>query len=82
MACHADRDDCSEHRVAIFSHGGFFMHLLTAALGVEMCRIKESKHEYWFLKNNCAITRIDVRDENVFIAYVNRTDFLPDNLIT
>jgi 2,3-bisphosphoglycerate-dependent phosphoglycerate mutase len=79
---HADRDDCPEHRVAIISHGGFFMHLLTTALGVEMRQIKEFEHEYWFLKNNCAITRIDIHDEHVLIAYVNRTDFLPDNLIT
>ena len=82
LARHANSDDSPEHRVAIFSHGGFFMHLLTVALGFEMRRIKEFEHEYWFLKNNCAITRIDVRDEHVLIAYVNRTDFLPDNLIT
>ena len=82
LARHADRDGRLEHRVAIVSHGGFFMHLLTIALGIEMRRIKEFDHEYWFLKNNCAITRIDVYDERVLVVYVNRTDFLPDDLIT
>ena len=82
LSHHADRDGRPEHRVALVSHGGFFMHLLTAALGVEMRRIKEFDHEYWFLKNNCAITRIDVYDERVVVVYANRTDFLPDDLIT
>ncbi len=79
---HSDREGQPEHRVAMVSHGGFFMHLLTVALGIEMRRIKEFDHEYWFLKNNCAITRLDVYDQKVVVVYVNRTDFLPDNLIT
>jgi len=79
---HADQDGRSEHRVALVSHGGFFMHFLTSALGIEMRRIEEFDYEYWFLKNNCAITRIDVIEERVLVVYVNRTDFLPDSLIT
>ena len=82
LARHADKDGQPEHRVALVSHGGFFMHLLTAALEIEMRRIKEFDHEYWFLMNNCGITRLDVTNGRVLVMYVNRTDFLPPNLIT
>lgn len=79
---HGDRDDQTEHRVAIVSHGGFFMYFLTTALGIEMRRIHESLHMYWFLMNNCSITRLDVKDQQVLVTYANRNDFLPDHLIT
>jgi 2,3-bisphosphoglycerate-dependent phosphoglycerate mutase len=82
LARHADRPGQPEHRVAFFSHGGFFMYLLTAALNVEMRRIEEFKHEYWFIMNNCGITYLDVKDGQVLVAYTNRTDFLSDDLIT
>jgi 2,3-bisphosphoglycerate-dependent phosphoglycerate mutase len=82
LSRHADRDGQPEHRVALVSHGGFFMHLLTAAIEIEMRRIKEFDHEYWFLMNNCGITRLDVTDGRVLVMYVNRTDFLPSHLIT
>ncbi len=79
---HADQDGRPEHRVAIVSHGGFFMHLFTAALKIEMRRIQEFDHEYWFLMNNCAITRLDLIDGRVLVNYVNDTHFLPPELIT
>ena len=79
---HADQDGQPEHRVAIVSHGGFFMHLLTAALKIEMRRIQEFDHEYWFLMNNCAITRLDFTEGRVLVNYVNHTNFLPPALIT
>ncbi len=79
---HGDQEGEEEHRVAIVSHGGFFMYLFTTALGIEMRRIQESLHEYWFLMNNCSITRLDVKNEQVLIAYTNRNDFLSDYLIT
>jgi 2,3-bisphosphoglycerate-dependent phosphoglycerate mutase len=82
LSRHADRNGQPEHRVALVSHGGFFMHFLTAALEVDMKRIKEFDHEYWFLMNNCGITRLDINNGRVLVAYVNRTDFLPDDLIT
>ena len=81
LARHADRPGQPEHRVAIVSHGGFFMYLLTAALDVAMRRIDENMHAYWFTLNNCAITRIDVVNQ-VLVQYTNRTDFLPADLIT
>lgn len=71
-----ERHGDSEDRVAFFSHGGFFNHLLDAVLGGLRGR------DYWFVMNNVAITRIDFEDERASICYVNRTDFLPDELIT
>jgi len=79
---HGDRPGQPEHRVAIVSHGGFFMHLFTTALGVKMRSVEDSHHEYWFLMNNCAITRLDVKDNRVLVAYTNRNGFLPHHLIT
>lgn len=82
LARHADRSGEPEHRVAIVSHGGFFMYLFTAALKLEMRRLDEAKHEYWFIMNNCGITRLDIQDGRVVVAYTNRTDFLTPDLIT
>ena len=36
----------------------------------------------WFLLNNCSISRFDIRGDEITVVYVNRTDFLPDHLIT
>ena len=36
----------------------------------------------WFLLNNCSISRFDIRKNEITVAYVNRTDHLPDHLIT
>ena len=82
LAQHGDQPNQPEHRVAIVSHGGFYNYLLAAALGIELRRIEEHKHDHWFLMNNCGITRLDWRDGQVLLAYLNRTDFLPDHLIT
>jgi 2,3-bisphosphoglycerate-dependent phosphoglycerate mutase len=82
LARHGDKEGEPEHHVVLVSHGGFFMHLLTAALGIQMRRIQEFDHEYWFLMNNCGITRLDVINGRVLVMYVNRIDFLPSDLIT
>lgn len=36
----------------------------------------------WFLLNNAAITRIDINGDYLLIAYTNRHDFIPPELIT
>jgi hypothetical protein len=36
----------------------------------------------WFVLNNCSISRQDVRGNEISITYLNRTDHLPDHLIT
>lgn len=76
LARHGDREGQPEHRVLIFSHGGFFVHLMFAIL--KMPRQKD----FWFSMNNCAISRFDFHANETNIAYLNRTDHLPDQLIT
>lgn len=82
LARHGDQPNRPEHRVCIVSHGGFFNYLYTSALGIKMRRISETHHAYWVLMNNCAITRLDVKDDQVLVAYTNRNHFLPKDLIT
>ncbi|MBI5305008.1 MAG: histidine phosphatase family protein [Chloroflexi bacterium] len=65
----------TEDRVAFFSHGGFFNYLLAAILKLP------TLEAYWFECANTAITRIDF-GERIEIAYVNRVDFLPREMIT
>ncbi len=66
----------SENRVAVVSHGGFYNYLVAAIL-----RLPERDH-VWFVLNNAAITRMDWCDQRVEMVYMNRTDFLPPELIT
>jgi len=81
LALHGDKDGQPEHRVVIFSHGGFFTHLMFA---IHNAPWRKAAHGLtsWFSMNNCAISRIDFRAGEVSIVYVNRTDHLPDHLIT
>ena len=81
LARHRDQEGRPEHRVALVSHGGFFMRLLSAVLKLPW---RQGAHglKSWFLLNNCSISRFDVRGDEITVAYTNRTDFLPDQLIT
>lgn len=81
IARHGDREGQPEQRVAIFSHGGFFVHLMFAILNTPW---RQAAHglKSWFVLNNCSISRIDFQQDEVNIAYLNRTDHLPDHLIT
>lgn len=81
LARHGDKEGQPEHRVAIFSHGGFFTHLMFAILNAPW---RQAAHgmSSWFSMNNCAISRIDFRAGEVSIVYLNRTDHLPDRLVT
>ena len=78
---HGDKDGQPEHRVVIFSHGGFFTHLMHVILNSPW---RQAAHGLtsWFSMNNCAVSRLDFRAGEVSIAYLNRTDHLPDHLIT
>lgn len=72
IAEHAGQD----HRVGVVIHGGIFARILTALFNIQAER-------YWFLMNNCAISRVDISDEGqVLLAYMNKVDHLPDHLIT
>ncbi len=71
IARHGSRED----RVAVISHGGFYNYVLRAIL-------KISGEGCWFGLNNVGITRIDFRSEGIDLAYMNRVDFLPRELVT
>ena len=78
---HGDREGLPAQRVAIFSHGGFFVHLMCVILNTHWRQAFHGRKS-WFMMNNCAISRIDFHENEVNIAYLNRTDHLPDDLIT
>lgn len=80
LARHGDRQGQPEHRIAIFSHGGFFVHLMFTILDTPWRRSVHGKS--WFVLNNCSISRINFFKDGIDIAYLNRTDHLPDHLIT
>jgi broad specificity phosphatase PhoE len=62
--------------VAIITHGGIFARILSAILEVQAPR-------YWFLMNNCGISRIDFDDDGrINLLYLNKVDFLPDHMVT
>jgi 2,3-bisphosphoglycerate-dependent phosphoglycerate mutase len=69
---HAGMDE----RVAIISHGGFYVQLMREIFGVMGEKI-------WFFLNNTGITRIDFDlDGTAVLVYHNRTDHLPDRVLT
>jgi 2,3-bisphosphoglycerate-dependent phosphoglycerate mutase len=71
-----ERHGHTEDRVAVVSHGGFFNYLLAAILNMP------GREGYRFVINNAAISRIDFHDEDTWLIYLNRVDFLPKRLIT
>ena len=81
LARHRDQKGRPEHRVAFVSHGGFFMRLICAMLKLPW---RQAAHglRSWFALNNCSISRFDIYGDQLSIAYINRTDHLPDHLIT
>lgn len=81
LARHGDKRGQADERVAIFSHGGFFIHLMCVMLDLPW-RQATNGMKSWFLLNNCSITRFDIRGEDLILSYMNRTDHLPDHLIT
>ena len=81
LARHADKDDRPEQRVALVSHGGFFVHLMCIILDLPWLHASQG-FKSWFMLNNCSISRIDVRKTEVTLCYLNRTDHLSDSLLT
>ena len=82
LRAHKIIDDLAEehagkgHRVGIVMHGGIFARILTALFDIQA-------DKYWFLMNNCGISRIDIDDQRrVTLSYMNKVDHLPDDLIT
>lgn len=81
LSRHRDQEGQPEQRVALVSHGGFFVHLMCAILNIPWRQASQGM-KHWFVLNNCSISRLDVRGDEVSITYLNRTDHLPDHLIT
>jgi len=69
---HLNSEDC----VAFFSHGEFYNIFLSVLLGLQW------RNQFWFLLNNCGISRIDFDKDDSRFVYFNRTDHLPINMIT
>lgn len=79
LAKHGPNDD----KVAMVIHGGFYQSILHAISGAtDSTSNLSTERRLWFKYNNGAITRIDFFDENVVIAYQNRTDFMPAELLS
>jgi 2,3-bisphosphoglycerate-dependent phosphoglycerate mutase len=69
---HAGTND----RVAMVSHGDFYNRFMRAIFGGDTSKT-------WFLMNNTAVSRIDFREDGTaLLMYHNRTDHLPEELIT
>jgi 2,3-bisphosphoglycerate-dependent phosphoglycerate mutase len=66
----------TQDRVAVVSHGGFFMHFLAAVLGIEWTEL------VWFRMYNCAITRFDFMDGERVVVYHDLVTHLSPELIT
>ncbi len=79
LANHFGTDD----RVAIVSHGAFYQRFLAIALGIPPEKtVPGTSERRRFGVNNVSITRLAFTEEGVDMAYQNRTDFLPRELIT
>jgi len=66
----------TDHRVGIVMHGGIFARILTILFKVQI-------EKYWFLMNNCAISRVDIdEDGHVMLVYMNNVSHLPDHLVS
>jgi 2,3-bisphosphoglycerate-dependent phosphoglycerate mutase len=81
IARHKDQEGQPIHRVAFVSHGGFFMRLICAMLKLPWRQAALGMRS-WFILNNCSISRFDIHKEDLNLAYLNRTDYLPEDLIT
>ena len=81
IARHSDREGQAEQRIAFVSHGGFFVHLVSAMLKLPW---RQAAHgmKSWFFLNNCSISRFDFRKDRLTVCYLNRTDHLPAHLIS
>jgi 2,3-bisphosphoglycerate-dependent phosphoglycerate mutase len=82
IARHSDKEGQPEERVALVSHGRFFVHLMSALLKLPW-RQGAYDMKSWFLLNNCSISRFDISPEwGITICYLNRSDHLPAHLIS
>ena len=79
-----ERHGGTEDRVALVSHFGFFQSLLTVMLATEGnpgVRTFGLSH-MMFGMSNASISRFEFDGEYFVVRYLNRVDFLPDELVT
>jgi 2,3-bisphosphoglycerate-dependent phosphoglycerate mutase len=76
------RSDGSEDRVGLISHGGFYNYFLRAVINFDINFDGDNISDVWFELNNTGVTRIDYLDGHFLIVYMNRTHFLPGDLVT
>ena len=77
---HGDTDD----KVAVITHAGFFQSLMIALLSDDH-RLSSSclgKSVMGFGMSNGSVSRFETSDSDIICRYINRVDFLPDELIT
>jgi 2,3-bisphosphoglycerate-dependent phosphoglycerate mutase len=79
-----ERHGGTDDRVAIVSHGGFFQSLITVLLsnGDKLTALHLGAAEIGFGMSNASISRFEIDEGLVVARYLNRVDFLPDELIT
>jgi 2,3-bisphosphoglycerate-dependent phosphoglycerate mutase len=79
-----ERHGGTDDRVAFVSHGGFFQSLLTALLSTrdELAPEHLGLEALWFGVSNTSISRFEIANGHVVARYLNRVDFLPDELLT
>ncbi|MBN1412495.1 MAG: histidine phosphatase family protein [Spirochaetales bacterium] len=66
----------TDNRVACITHGGFYNCLVMEILNCN------AHPRLWFSLNNAAISRFDIYPEERVGCYLNRIDFMPDELKT
>lgn len=67
---HGGTNDC----VAVVSHAGFYVHFLTAVMGLESLR------PLWFRMNNAGITKVDFENDEAILVFHNFVSYLPPDL--
>lgn len=77
-----ERHFCSDDRVALVTHGGFYNYLVRAILQIAPHEPDNRKLGFRLLFNNCAISRFDFVGDRIWLVYHNRTDYFPDDLVT
>lgn len=71
-----DEHKGTNHRVGIVMHGGIFKYIISVLFNLQAEHV-------WINMNNCAISRIDISETGrVTLMYMNKTDYLPNYLIT
>lgn len=71
-----------DDRVAIVTHGGFFVAVLRTLFGFTSLDNDEGENRIWLHAHNTAISRLDFSEGQVDLLYLNRVDHLPTELIT